>query len=464
MADTTESYKQRISELESLYDLSRTLLSKQDLDDVLTIVCDSLARLLDLGDAHLLFALRDTAHDTFTFPLAIEWSDNKVIDLVRCGKRQIEYRTPGHDDETVEQLLPRVRATPPSPEEWIVQRQESLLMSKDVEKQTNSLGIQTWPTFGLLKRPVYSFLGVPLQVGDNAIGAVSIRSFDQKSHFTNRHLALLTSVADLAALAIDNAQALHQVPRDTSQLQRIMREIAKAKTASAQAALPAGLTHRLNNLAGAIPVRVAMLRERLRDEIAQDPNVSKYLDGIAQDARDLLQAASEYKEQTLLPESTSGSLLAHTQLLHESLLDRYHLPPKLPALLVLSHLIESSTGLSETDTQDLLAEVIPSASTLSAADTDRWSRAYVCIQVKRQSMLSLTTSQPSKDSTSPTQDNLIDPKLEPIRLALKEAGGDLRLVRSPDGLAIFEFILPIPSESKAQEQDDGSQICADCRR
>ena len=62
--------------------------------------------------------------------------------------------------------------------------------------------------------------------------------------------------------------------------------------------LAAEFAHRMSNLAGTIPVRVAMAKEKLDPDDPRDRRVVKQLDNIAADAKLLLNAAQEIKRST----------------------------------------------------------------------------------------------------------------------------------------------------------------------
>ena len=77
---------------------------------------------------------------------------------------------------------------------------------EDFEQKAEEKGIRVWPTFGRLDRPTESWLGVPMMVGARVTGVISIQSLEREHAFDQGHLELLASVANQAAVAIENSR------------------------------------------------------------------------------------------------------------------------------------------------------------------------------------------------------------------------------------------------------------------
>jgi GAF domain-containing protein len=172
---------------------------------------------MDLSNAQVQFAFYDEAKDEMSFPLAVEQDDGKMIDRVRLGKREPEYRRTD-DDEVVKQFRPRTRKERYGLNEYIVHNQKPLLILENFERKAKEVGVQVFPTFGYLDRPTHSFLGVPMMVGGKAIGAISIQSLEQERAYTQGDVELLSTVSNQAAVAIENARLLEQEKNHIDQL------------------------------------------------------------------------------------------------------------------------------------------------------------------------------------------------------------------------------------------------------
>ncbi len=147
--------------------------------------------------------------------------------------------------------------------------------------------------------PIYdgagSEIAVPLLKDDELIGVLNIEHIG-KSAFDDVDLALAEVIAGFAVVAIKNAR-LHK-ERDTKikDLQDANQRIAAAQELVTRTKIAAGFIHRLNNLAGTIPIRTNIAKEKLDPGNSRDAEVVKQLDVIAQHSEALLLAAREIKD------------------------------------------------------------------------------------------------------------------------------------------------------------------------
>jgi len=76
--------------------------------------------------------------------------------------------------------------------------------------------------------PAKSFLGVPMVLGENVLGALAIQDYETPNRYDEHDLRLLNSFASQAAIAIENARLFEQAQRraqETSALAEVGREI-----------------------------------------------------------------------------------------------------------------------------------------------------------------------------------------------------------------------------------------------
>lgn len=78
----------------------------------------------------------------------------------------------------------------------IVRERQPLFLESNMDEQLQALGIAG------RGRPARSYLGVPMVAGDQVVGAMAVQSYTQERAFTQRHLALFTSISTQAALAL----------------------------------------------------------------------------------------------------------------------------------------------------------------------------------------------------------------------------------------------------------------------
>jgi len=296
----SQDLERRIQELEVLTEIGRTV-SNLGIDQILDLVYEQAGKIIDLSNAQVQIAFYDEAKDEVSFPLAIEQDSGEIIDVVRRSKREPQYRKAG-EDEVVEQFKPRAQREPPGLNECVIRTKEPLLIVEDFEQKAADLGIRVWPTFGRLDRPTHSWLGVPMMVADRVIGVISIQSLEQEHAFDEEHQELLATVASQAAVAIENATLYAEMEKRVEERTRAWKEaqekVAAAERLAMMSDVAAEFAHRMNNLAGTIPLRVNMVRGHLNPEDARDSQVLEQLDGIKKDAEQLLQAAQEIKRST----------------------------------------------------------------------------------------------------------------------------------------------------------------------
>jgi len=100
----------------------------------------------------------------------------------------------------------------------VLRTRQPLLLSENVAQQAAVLGVRT-PT-----PPPASWLGVPLLVGDAALGLMIVQDPAQERRFSEDDIALLTTVASQVSTAIQNDRLLGQSQR-VARRERLIHEI-----------------------------------------------------------------------------------------------------------------------------------------------------------------------------------------------------------------------------------------------
>ena len=208
-----------------------------------------------------------------------------VIDIVRWGKRDAQYSQEGRD-EIVEAYKPRHRdpKTRFGLTEYVIGTRSPVLITEDFQNKANALKlggfrVQVLSEFGINARPTHSWLGVPMIVQGRVIGVISIQSLEQEHAFDQGHMELLSTVANQAAVAIENAR-LYQ---ETRRLYKEARgEAIAAKQLATLGTAMAALRHRINNTFNVIVPNVNRLKKRVD---ASDATIAEILDIIERNAR-----------------------------------------------------------------------------------------------------------------------------------------------------------------------------------
>lgn len=130
-----------------------------------------------------------------------------------------------------------------------------------------------------------SALIVPLVVRDGTPRGCFAAYAAQSRRFTDREARLLTSLANVAAVALQEAEAL-------AQLKQAEERQAVTETFAVLGDVSANLLHRVNNLIGAIPARIQAL-EAKRPALLDDEYVAAQVHEIEDSARAAMDAARE---------------------------------------------------------------------------------------------------------------------------------------------------------------------------
>ena len=218
---------QRLKQLEVLPGIYERIIAVgiQDIDRILDLLYEVASSVLDLSDAQVQFAFYEESEDQVIFPLAIEQDNGEIIDEVRWGERRPKYR---EEKETgnVEQFQPRPRGRRFGLTEYVIHAQQAVLIPDDFMRRAESLKIgesrvEVWPKFGRLNRPTHSWLGVPMVVGGQVIGVMSIQSLEVEHAFDEGHVQLLSTVANQAAVAIENSRLYSNLNRQLDEVRQL---------------------------------------------------------------------------------------------------------------------------------------------------------------------------------------------------------------------------------------------------
>jgi GAF domain-containing protein len=184
--------KQRASELSTVNSISRALASQLNPDELIQLVGDQLK---DLFKANIVYlALLEKKTQMIHFPY--QFGDDNLP--MKLG----------------EGLTSR-----------IIVSGEPLLINKDVQEIRAKLGVQTMGV------PAASYLGVPIPVGDEIIGVLSVQSTEQENKFNENDLRLLSTIASSVGVALRNAQLFEEVQQSKMEAEAASKAAEKANEA-----------------------------------------------------------------------------------------------------------------------------------------------------------------------------------------------------------------------------------------
>ncbi|HMJ80128.1 MAG TPA: response regulator, partial [Candidatus Dormibacteraeota bacterium] len=171
--------RQRAAELAIINDFGKALASQLDLDALIDRLGEQMRRTFDADLVYV--ALLDPLQQAIEFPYYSERGERQVIEPMALG----------------EGLTSRILAS-----------KEPLLLNRDTQ-------FENLQRVGTLAS---SYLGVPILVGDAAIGAISVQSIEESGRFGDSDVRLLATLAANVGVAIQNARLYRDSQRRASEM------------------------------------------------------------------------------------------------------------------------------------------------------------------------------------------------------------------------------------------------------
>ena len=190
-ARLVEETRQRASELTTVNEISQAVASQLDLDQLIQNTGEQLRTTFRADIVYLALLNRDTA--TIEFPYRVE-----------RGKPALRPPMPLGEGLTSQ----------------ILETRQPLLLNQAAQFEPLEAR-----RIGTVAK---SYLGVPILVGDEAIGVVSVQSIDEEGRFGEADTRLLSTIASNVGTAIRNAQLYRESQRralETAELAQVGREI-----------------------------------------------------------------------------------------------------------------------------------------------------------------------------------------------------------------------------------------------
>jgi GAF domain-containing protein len=102
--------------------------------------------------------------------------------------------------------------------EYILRSRQPLLVKGNMAEVAQKLG------FTLIGVEATAWMGVPMVVGDRAVGVIAMQSFQGRHTYDEHDLDLFTAVASSAAISLEGIRLLQQVQSRARQ-EQILREV-----------------------------------------------------------------------------------------------------------------------------------------------------------------------------------------------------------------------------------------------
>ena len=238
--------KQRANELSTVNTISKALASQLDADELIQFIGDQMKGLFKANIVYLALVNKKTQMISFPY----QYGDS--MDSIKFG----------------EGLTSKIIATG-----------EPLLINKDVQELRAQLGVN------LVGIPAASYLGVPIPVGDEIIGVLSIQSTEQENRFNESDLRLLSTIAASVGVALYNATLFEDVKLAKMEAEAATRAAEKAN--EAKSAFLSTVSHELRTPLTSVLGFTKIIRKRLDEKIfpsvdKSDPKTQKTINQISE--------------------------------------------------------------------------------------------------------------------------------------------------------------------------------------
>ncbi len=184
-AQVVNNMQRRVNEMNALARISQGINITLDFNDILELIYAQTSQIIPLNDLHLTLYNRNNRSYVHAFAVEDEERLTNKENIPLSAKSSLE-------------------------QEVIIGRR--VIMTQDYQMQCQAMGV-TSPIKG-----IYAWMAVPLNTGNETLGALSVASRDTSITYTNVQMDLLQSIADQAAGAIVKARLLQETERRAQQL------------------------------------------------------------------------------------------------------------------------------------------------------------------------------------------------------------------------------------------------------
>jgi len=177
----------RLNELEAITVTSQALASANNLETLFSVLHEHIRK--NMGDITFIVALYDASTNSIHIPYLYE-------------------NVPGSEKATIETFPLGEGLT-----SILIRTKQPLMLVEDTERRALALGAK------ISGKPAKSWLGTPLIVSNDVIGALIVQDLDRENAFDESNLRFLTTLSAQVAGAIYNIRLLEETSKRAIQLQ-----------------------------------------------------------------------------------------------------------------------------------------------------------------------------------------------------------------------------------------------------
>jgi transcriptional regulator with GAF, ATPase, and Fis domain len=180
-AKSLEIIERRLDRLEVLDSISQAISYETDIEKLYKVIHEQITGVM--GDVNLIIATYEKETNTIEIPYAFE--ENHVISI-----------PPFELGDGLTSILIKTR--------------KPLLLVEDTERKAMELGAK------VVGAPAKSWLGVPLLLGGEPIGAIIVQDLENEHRFDEEDQKVLTSIASPVAVTLRNVRLIHNASTKAS--------------------------------------------------------------------------------------------------------------------------------------------------------------------------------------------------------------------------------------------------------
>ncbi len=238
--------KQSEAEMSTVNNVSKALATQLDLETLIGMVGDQMR---DLFKANIVYiALLDESREAINFPyqfgddiLPIKYGEGLTSRIIRSG--------------------------------------ETILINKDIDESYAKMGIER------KGKEAASYLGVPIPVGGENIGVLSVQSTEQENRFDEDDKRLLATIATHVGVAMHNAKLFDQTLKSQAQAEEAQKLAEEAN--EAKSAFLSTVSHELRTPLTSVIGFAKIIRKRLTDKLfplieTTDPRTQRTMEQVSQ--------------------------------------------------------------------------------------------------------------------------------------------------------------------------------------
>jgi GAF domain-containing protein len=187
--EALENLKKGLSELQTVDNVGKAITLETDLNALFAVIHRQIDQMM--GEVSLFIALYDRETNLIRIPYMVEQGEFVTVEPFPLG-------------EGLTSLL--------------INERKPLLIVEDTRQQAEALGAKVTGKYAK------SWLGVPLLIGGEAIGAMVVQDIEKENRFNEDDQRLLSTLASQVAIAVRNTQLLES-SRQQADRERLISQI-----------------------------------------------------------------------------------------------------------------------------------------------------------------------------------------------------------------------------------------------